>query len=80
MRILHNALRTASTELHADCMWSSGDVAKYLNVSENTIRYWRHVNAGPRWIKVGRLARYRPADVEAWLERNTTDPNPVSAP
>lgn len=28
---------------------------------------------GPRYIKIGRLVRYRAVDVEAWIECNAVD-------
>lgn len=39
--------------------------------SERTVEKWRSTGAGPTYLKVGRLVRYRKADVEAWLEENT---------
>ena len=41
-----------------------------LGLAEQTI-YTRHSSGGdlPAWIKLGRLLRFRPADVEAWLKR-----------
>lgn len=53
---------------------STAQVAERLGVSENTVRYWRHVGAGPASIKVGRLARYEPDAVEQWLLANTRQP------
>ena len=46
-------------------------VADRLNVSVATIRRWRLLGRGPRWIKLGQsrgsALRYRPADVEAFI-------------
>lgn len=47
---------------------SLDEVAQQLAVPVGTLRYWRHRNDGPRSLKVGRHVRYRPADIEAWLE------------
>jgi hypothetical protein len=33
---------------------------------------WRTRGKGPRGIKVGRHLRFRPADLAAWIEANTT--------
>jgi len=49
-----------------------GEVATQLKVPEASLRYWRHVGSGPTSIKVGRHVRYRPTDVEAWLQTNET--------
>ena len=47
---------------------SSADVAKVFDVSERTLEFWRYVGKGPAYVRVGRRVRYRPADVEAFLE------------
>ena len=36
------------------------DLAKQLNVSLASLRRWRLMSRGPRFIKVGALVRYRP--------------------
>jgi len=60
-------------------LWTSAEVAEYLNVPANTLHYWRNAAPprGPRFVKLGPEAkaqvRYRPADVEAWLEANTVE-------
>jgi excisionase family DNA binding protein len=43
--------------------------AKYLGISEATIRLWRSQGIGPRHFKAGeKLVRYRRADLDAWIE------------
>lgn len=42
-----------------------------LGISPVTATKWRAKAAGPPFIKVGRLVRYRRADVEAWLASRT---------
>lgn len=46
-------------------------LAARLGVSRSTLQSWRYAARGPRWIKLGRLIRYRVADVDAYLEANT---------
>ncbi len=43
------------------------DVAEMLRVPVGTLRYWRHLGAGPQSFKVGRWVRYRRRDVRAWI-------------
>lgn len=52
-------------------------VADYLGVPVRTVYAWRATNKGPRGIRVGRHVRYRPADVEAWLD-SQADPIPAA--
>jgi predicted DNA-binding transcriptional regulator AlpA len=42
-----------------------------LGISSVTATKWRARAEGPRFIKVGRLIRYRRSDVEAWLASRT---------
>jgi predicted DNA-binding transcriptional regulator AlpA len=46
-------------------------LAARLGVSRSTLQNWRYSGRGPRWIKLGRLIRYRIADVDSFLEANT---------
>lgn len=43
-------------------------LATYLKVRPKTINNWRAVGKGPRGVKVGGALRFRPSDVEAWLD------------
>jgi excisionase family DNA binding protein len=44
------------------------EVAKRLNVSLASVRRWRLEKRGPAFVKVGALVRYRPEDLDAWLD------------
>ena len=44
------------------------DVAEQIKVSLASLRRWRLLQRGPRFVKVGSLVRYRPEDLEQWLE------------
>lgn len=47
-----------------------GEVAEILQVSRDTLRRWRKEDdRGPAFIQEGRLIRYPPAGVNAWLRR-----------
>ena len=53
------------------------EVAKQIRVSLASLRRWRLVQRGPRFVKVGALVRYRPQDLEQWmasLPAGGTDP------
>jgi predicted DNA-binding transcriptional regulator AlpA len=46
-------------------------LASRLDVSRATLQSWRYAGKGPRYIKIGRLIRYRSADVDAYLRAQT---------
>lgn len=37
-----------------------------------TLAQWRHKGSGPRWVRVGKHVRYRPSDLEAWVDAQTS--------
>ncbi|REJ79725.1 MAG: DNA-binding protein [Acidobacteria bacterium] len=49
---------------------STKEAAAFLGVSPRTFENWRLTGSGPRYSKVGRLVRYRLADLEDYVERN----------
>lgn len=52
-------------------LWTANDVSTYLGVPVKTLYKWRSMNYGPKGHRVGRFLRYRPTDVEAWLDSMT---------
>lgn len=65
--------RRPSTSL-GDEMLSLQEACDFLRVPEGTLRYWRHLGAGPRSFKVGRHVRYWRADLILWLTEQTNGP------
>lgn len=47
------------------------ELAEQLGVSRSTLQSWRYSGRGPRFIKIGRLIRYRNTDVDAYLRSQT---------
>lgn len=45
------------------------ELSRLLRVSICTLRFWRTIERGPRYRKVGQLVRYAPSDVHEWLNR-----------
>lgn len=43
-------------------------VAETLGVSVATVRRWRLLKQGPRYLKLGALCKYRIEDIQVWLE------------
>ncbi|GAA3089534.1 putative DNA-binding transcriptional regulator AlpA [Kribbella aluminosa] len=51
----------------ADRFMTTAEVAEVCRTPAETVRFWRHVNKGPKSFKVGRRVLYAVEDVEAWL-------------
>ena len=43
-------------------------VARVTGLSVASVRRWRLLGQGPKFIKLGAAVRYKPEDVSAWLE------------
>jgi excisionase family DNA binding protein len=43
------------------------EVADRLGIKERTVGEWRRRGDGPDYLIVGNKARYRPADLDAWV-------------
>ena len=67
MLIVQSNSRTTT----ASKLLDTNQLAEQLLNKSNTIEGWRIKGVGPRYIKIGRLVRYRPEDVELWLEAQT---------
>jgi predicted DNA-binding transcriptional regulator AlpA len=47
-------------------------VAETLGISVATVRRWRLLRQGPKFIKIGASVRYKQDDVAHWLESRPT--------
>lgn len=52
---------------------SPKEVAEEYGLNENTLRCYRSEGRGPRYLKVGKLVKYRRADVESWLDAQVVE-------
>jgi len=43
------------------------DVARITCLSVASVRRWRILGQGPKFLKINSAVRYRPEDLEAWL-------------
>jgi hypothetical protein len=53
--------------LLTDYLRNDVEVAEYFGVKVATVRKWRVLGQGPRWIKIGHCVRYRPEGLLAFL-------------
>lgn len=55
-------------------LFSNAEAAAYIGVTERTLEVWRCVKRHViPYIKVGRLVKYRKADLDRWLASRTID-------
>jgi predicted DNA-binding transcriptional regulator AlpA len=57
-----------ATQLQDEELWDRKTVAKYLNISPDTLAVWdctKRYDLKP--IKVGRSVRYRPSEIEQFI-------------
>ena len=57
-------------------LWTSAQLGEYLGITEDAVRKMRRRDAGLRAIslRVGKNVKYRPEDVQAWLNANAEQP------
>jgi predicted DNA-binding transcriptional regulator AlpA len=60
----------ASNTLEA--LLNEHDVARITGLSVASVRRWRLLRQGPKYLKLGAAVRYKPEDVSAWLETRPT--------
>jgi predicted DNA-binding transcriptional regulator AlpA len=63
MGVLHNTIENLVNER---------EVARITGMSLATVRRWRLLGKGPKYLKVGSAVRYRPEDVAAWIASRPT--------
>lgn len=48
------------------------EAAELLRAPVATLRYWRHLDTGPRSFRIGRRVMYRRVDLDAWIAEQLT--------
>lgn len=46
----------------------TADAAKLTGLAKSTLEKLRVAGTGPRYLKLGKVVRYRRADLDAWLD------------
>lgn len=59
MESIHNAIEALLNEY---------DVARITGLSVASVRRWRLLRQGPKYLKLGAAVRYKPESVAEWLE------------
>ena len=55
------------------------ETAKILRCSKSSLNKWRLTGAGPRFVRLGRSVRYRPADIVNYFAEQTRSSTSESA-
>jgi predicted DNA-binding transcriptional regulator AlpA len=63
-------MATANNTL--ETLLNEHDVARITGLSVASIRRWRLLRQGPKYLKIGSTVRYRTEDVNAWLNSRPT--------
>lgn len=63
---------------HLQALLREREVSELTGLSLPTLRRWRLLNTGPRYLKLGGSAvRYRKEDLAAWLESRPSGGGPA---
>lgn len=54
-------------------LYSPKELAEMLGVPLGSLYRWNYLGTGPLPIRVGRHVRYRPTDVDDWLEQRAAE-------
>lgn len=57
---------------------TESEVWNHYRLSISWQRRTRREGRGPRFLKLGKMVRYRRCDIEAYLAANTVEPKPSS--
>ena len=55
-------------------LYTVKEAAEYLNVSDRTLRYWKHFGTGPAFHKLGGKVLYHKNDLDEFIAAGRFDP------
>lgn len=66
-----NRLPNDPANANSNKLLTTEEVATWLGIKKCTLEKARSMRLGnfPPYVRIGRVVRYRPADVEAWLQQ-----------
>jgi hypothetical protein len=68
MDFKHNTPLATVDDPPSSPLISADAAASYVQLHERTLANYRVLGTGPRYVRVGRRAFYRRADLDAWLD------------
>ena len=66
-------MEVTTTTANVGVALTERDLAGMLKVSTATLRAWRYLGKGPRFVRYGRIVRYRQSDVDTFIRENIVD-------
>ncbi len=63
-------MATANNTL--ETLLNEHDLARVTGLSVASVRRWRLLRTGPKYLKIGAAVRYKTEDISAWLENRPT--------
>jgi predicted DNA-binding transcriptional regulator AlpA len=60
----------------AETLLNEHDVARITRLSVGSVRRWRLLRQGPKYLKINSAVRYRAEDIASWLESRPTGGGP----
>jgi predicted DNA-binding transcriptional regulator AlpA len=57
-----------ASEIAIETLLDEHEVARVTGLSVASVRRWRLLRQGPKYLKLGAAVRYKPKDVTAWIE------------
>ena len=64
--------KMGTVQIKLDELLNERAVARITGLSVATVRRWRLLRQGPKYIKIGAAVRYKPDDISVWLESRPT--------
>jgi predicted site-specific integrase-resolvase len=64
-------LTRAGRDKNDNDLLTEAELCELLKVSPHTAKQWRWAGRGPDYVKMHRAIRYRRADVQRWIARQT---------
>ena len=67
-RLQQKREREEAHRVWLDALLNERDVARITGLFVASVRRWRLLRQGPKYLKIGAAVRYKPEDISAWLE------------
>ena len=65
-----NSLNSTSTQDSLPRYFNTKQAAAYLNLSHQFLEIARHKGGGPQYVKLAKVVRYRPGDLDEWMNNH----------